>query len=67
MSIFKEYNLTRKGPRLSIICVQPSSSKVPPNMCPTLVKAISDEIKAKYGIGRGNKGIRISEINDPTT
>jgi hypothetical protein len=31
------------------------------------VKAISDEIKEKYGVDRGNKGIRINEINDHAT
>jgi hypothetical protein len=30
-------------------------------------KAISDEIKAKYGKERGNRGIMISDINDPAT
>jgi hypothetical protein len=29
-------------------------------------KSISDEIKAKYGVERGNMGINISDINDPT-
>jgi hypothetical protein len=33
----------------------------------TRAKAISDEIKAKYGIERGNRGIMISDINDPAT
>jgi hypothetical protein len=33
----------------------------------TRAKAISDEIKAKYGAERGNRGIRISDINDPAT
>jgi hypothetical protein len=33
----------------------------------TRAKAISDEIKAKYGTERGNRGIRISDINDPAT
>jgi hypothetical protein len=30
----------------------------------TKEKSISDEIKAKYGIERGNRGIKISDIND---
>jgi hypothetical protein len=30
-------------------------------------KSISDEIKAKYGVERGNRGIRMSYINDPAT
>jgi hypothetical protein len=30
-------------------------------------KSISDEIKEKYGMERGNRGIRISDINDPAT
>jgi hypothetical protein len=30
-------------------------------------KAISNEIKAKYGMDRGNRGIMIKDINDPTT
>jgi hypothetical protein len=30
-------------------------------------KSISDEIKANYGMERGNRGIRISDINDPAT
>ena len=29
-------------------------------------KAISDEIKVKYGAERGNRGININDINDPT-
>jgi hypothetical protein len=33
----------------------------------TRTKAISDEIKAKYGTKRGNMGIRINDINDPMT
>jgi hypothetical protein len=33
----------------------------------TKEKSISDEIKAKYGTERGNRGIRISDINDPAT
>jgi hypothetical protein len=33
----------------------------------TRAKAISDEIKAKYGMEHGNRGIRISDINDPAT
>jgi hypothetical protein len=33
----------------------------------TKAKSISDEIKAKYGTERGNRGIRISNINDPAT
>jgi hypothetical protein len=33
----------------------------------TKEKAISDEIKEKYDTNRGNRGIKISEINDPTT
>jgi hypothetical protein len=33
----------------------------------TKEKAISDEIKEKYGTDRGNRGIRISDINDPAT
>jgi hypothetical protein len=33
----------------------------------TRAKAISDEIKAKYGAERGNRGIGISDINDPAT
>jgi hypothetical protein len=33
----------------------------------TKEKSISDEIKAKYGMKRGNKGIKISGINDPMT
>jgi hypothetical protein len=33
----------------------------------TKVKSISDEIKAKYGTERGNRGIRINDINDPVT
>jgi hypothetical protein len=33
----------------------------------TKEKSISDEIKAKYGAKRGNRGIRISDINDPLT
>jgi hypothetical protein len=32
----------------------------------TKAKSISDEIKAKYGTKRGNRGIGISDINDPT-
>jgi hypothetical protein len=32
----------------------------------TKEKAISDEIKEKYGTNRGNRGIKISDINDPT-
>jgi hypothetical protein len=31
----------------------------------TKEKAISDEIKDKYGTYRGNRGIQISDINDP--
>jgi hypothetical protein len=33
----------------------------------TRAKAISDEIKAKYGMEFGNRGIRINDINDPAT
>jgi hypothetical protein len=33
----------------------------------TRAKAISYEIKAKYGTERGNRGIKISDINDPVT
>jgi hypothetical protein len=33
----------------------------------TKVKSISDEIKAKYGAERGNRGIKINDINDPAT
>jgi hypothetical protein len=33
----------------------------------TKEKSISDEIKEKYGIERGNRGIRINDINDPVT
>ena len=33
----------------------------------TKSKEISNEIKAKYGTERGNRGIRISDINDPVT
>jgi hypothetical protein len=33
----------------------------------TKAKSISNEIKAKYGTERGNKGIKISDINDPAT
>jgi hypothetical protein len=33
----------------------------------TQEKAISDEIKEKYGIERGNRGIKINDINDPAT
>jgi hypothetical protein len=33
----------------------------------TKAKSISNEIKAKYGTERGNKGIRISDINDLAT
>jgi hypothetical protein len=33
----------------------------------TKVKSISDEIKVKYGVERGNRGIRINDINDPVT
>jgi hypothetical protein len=33
----------------------------------TKEKAISNEIKEKYGTERGNRGIRISDINDPVT
>jgi hypothetical protein len=33
----------------------------------TKAKAISDEIKAKYGVECGNRGIRISDINDLAT
>jgi hypothetical protein len=29
-------------------------------------KAISDEIKEKYGTDKGNRGININNINDPT-
>jgi hypothetical protein len=29
--------------------------------------AILDEIKDKYGVERGNRGIKISDINDPST
>jgi hypothetical protein len=31
----------------------------------TQEKAISDEIKVKYGTERGNRGIKINDINDP--
>jgi hypothetical protein len=31
----------------------------------TRAKAISYEIKAKYGTKRGNRGIKISDINNP--
>jgi hypothetical protein len=31
----------------------------------TKAKAISDEIKEKYGTERGNRGIGINDINDP--
>jgi hypothetical protein len=30
-------------------------------------KSISDEIKVKYGVERGNKGIKINDINDHAT
>ena len=33
----------------------------------TKAKAISDEIKEKYGIERVNIGIKINDINDPVT
>jgi hypothetical protein len=33
----------------------------------TKEKSISDEIKVKYGTERGNRGIRINDINDPGT
>jgi hypothetical protein len=33
----------------------------------TKVKAISYEIKEKYGMDSGNRGIKISDINDRTT
>jgi hypothetical protein len=33
----------------------------------TKAKAIFDEIKVKYGIEIGNKGININDINDPVT
>jgi hypothetical protein len=33
----------------------------------TKAKAILDEIKAKYGTDRGNRGIKISDINDLAT
>jgi hypothetical protein len=33
----------------------------------TKEKSISDEIKVKYGAERGNRGIRINDINDPMT
>jgi hypothetical protein len=33
----------------------------------TRAKAISDEIKAKYGMEHGNRGINISDIKDPAT
>jgi len=33
----------------------------------TKAKQISDEIKVKYGVERGNRGIRINDINDPAT
>jgi hypothetical protein len=33
----------------------------------TRAKAISDEIKAKYGMEHSNRGIRINDINDPAT
>jgi hypothetical protein len=33
----------------------------------TKEKSISDEIKEKYGTERGNRGIRINDINDPVT
>jgi hypothetical protein len=33
----------------------------------TRARAISDEIKAKYGVECGNRGIRINDINDPAT
>jgi hypothetical protein len=33
----------------------------------TKAKSISDEIKETYGIEMGNRGIRINDINDPTT
>jgi hypothetical protein len=33
----------------------------------TKVKAISDEMKEKHGAERGNRGIRINDINDPMT
>jgi hypothetical protein len=31
----------------------------------TKEKSISDEIKAKFGTDKGNRGIRINDINDP--
>jgi hypothetical protein len=33
----------------------------------TKAKAISDEIKAKYGMERGNRGIRLNNINNHAT
>jgi hypothetical protein len=33
----------------------------------TRAKAILYEIKAKYGVEQGNRGIRISDINNPAT
>jgi hypothetical protein len=33
----------------------------------TKAKSISNEIKAKYGTEKGNRGIRINDINDPAT
>jgi hypothetical protein len=33
----------------------------------TKEKAIPDEIKEKYGMNKGNRVIRISDINDPAT
>jgi hypothetical protein len=33
----------------------------------TKAKAISNEIKVKYGMDRGNRGIMIKDINDPMT
>jgi hypothetical protein len=32
----------------------------------TQAKTISDEIKVKYNVERGNRGIKINGINDPT-
>jgi hypothetical protein len=33
----------------------------------TKAKSILDEIKEKYGVERGNRGIEITDINDPAT
>jgi hypothetical protein len=33
----------------------------------TKEKSISDELKDKYGVERGNRGIMIRDINDPVT